>query len=183
MRPLIPLAMPAQLLLGGNGGRLTDVTGRAGPAFRPLHIGRGLAVGDLDNDGRLDAVMVAQNEPLVVFHNQTEPRNHFIALGLEGTRSPRDAVGARVTLSAGGRRQVAQRVGGGSYASAGDPRLHFGLGSTRHIDSIEVHWPSGHVNRYEHLAADAGYLLREGDLRARSLAGFRAGDGNRPGLP
>ena len=74
MRPLIPLAMTAQLFVGGEGGVLEDVTEQAGPPFAELHVGRGLAVGDLDNDGRLDAVMVAQNEPLSAFHNQTEPR-------------------------------------------------------------------------------------------------------------
>jgi len=172
MRPLIPLAMSAQLFLGSDGGRLKDVTERAGPPFEQLHVGRGLAIGDLDNDGRLDALMVAQNEPLVVFHNQTEPRDHFVTFRVEGTRSNRDGVGTRVTVTAGGRRQVAERIGGGSYASASDPRLHFGLGSSPKVESIEVRWPSGRFDRYENLAADTGYLLREGDLQAKQLAGF-----------
>jgi hypothetical protein len=173
LRPLIPLAMSAQLFLGTDGRRLTDVTGRAGPPFEQLHVGRGLAIGDLDNDGRLDALLVAQNEPLVVFHNQTEPRGHFITFRLKGTRSNRDGVGARVTLSAGGHRQVAERIGGGSYASAADPRLHFGLGSSRKVEAVEVRWPSGRVDRYENLPADTGYHLQEGDPRPRHLAGFR----------
>jgi enediyne biosynthesis protein E4 len=153
---------------------MTDVTEQAGPPFAQLHVGRGLAIGDLDNDGRTDAVMVAHNEPLVALHNQTEPRGHFATFRLEGTRSNRDGVGARVTIAAGGRRQVRERIGGGSYASAADPRLHFGLGSARTVESVEVRWPSGQVDRYGQLAADTGYFLREGETRARPLAGFRA---------
>ncbi len=97
----------------------------------------------LDNDGRLDAVVMAQNEPLIYLHNQTDNRGHFISLALEGTRSNRDGVGARVTIHAGGRRQVAQRYGGGSYQSAGDPRIHFGLGDATSVESVEIRWPSG----------------------------------------
>jgi hypothetical protein len=181
LRPLIPLAMSMQLFLGGDGGRLTDVTERAGPPFEQLHVGRGLAIGDFDNDGRIDALMVAQNEPLVALHNQTEPRGHSVTFRLEGTKSNRDGVGARVSITAGGRRQVAQRIGGGSYASAADPRLHFGLGSSQRVQSVEVRWPSGRVDRYEDLGADTGYHLREGDARARPLAGFptpRTGSGS-----
>ena len=84
-RPEVPYAMPVQLLLGGPGGRLTDVTARAGPPLLAPHIGRGLAIGDLDNDGRIDAVLVAQNEPLVYLHNRTAG-GHWLTIALEGTR-------------------------------------------------------------------------------------------------
>ncbi|MGP0063994.1 MAG: FG-GAP-like repeat-containing protein [Isosphaeraceae bacterium] len=171
-RPRFPWMMPMQLLLGGLDGRLVDVSERAGPPFRTLHLGRGLAVGDLDHDGRLDAVVVAQNEPLIDLHNETERSGHFLTLELEGTRSNRDAVGARVTIVAGGRRQVAQRYGGGSYLSAADPRLHFGLGEANRVDAIEVRWPSGRLDRYPSLAADAAYHLREGSPEARPLKGW-----------
>lgn len=117
-------------------------------------------------------------------HNQTEPRGCFVTFRLEGTRSNRDGVGARVTIEAGGRRRVSERIGSGSYASAADPRLHFGLGSSQTVGSVEVRWPSGRVDRHdEHLAADRGYLLREGEVRARPLAGFPAaasGDSSSP---
>ncbi len=87
LRPLFPCPMTAQLYLGRGYGALTDVTSRAGPVFEQLYVGRGLAVGDLDNDGRLDAVMAAQNDPIVVFHNVTTPDDsHFITLRLEGTK-------------------------------------------------------------------------------------------------
>jgi hypothetical protein len=173
-RPQFPWTMPAQLLLGGEHGRLTDVSARAGPPFPVPRIGRGLAVGDLDNDGRVDAVVLAQNEPLVYIHNRSET-GHAITLRLEGRASNRDAVGARVRLVAGGREQVARRIGGGSYQSASDPRLHFGLGKATRVETIEVRWPSGRTDRHADLAADAGYHLVEGDPEPRRLAGWSRG--------
>src|SRR5262249_38955842 len=122
-RPRIPWTMPLQLLVGGPGGHLTDVSDRAGAPFLRLHLGRGLAVGDLDNDGRVDALVLNQNQPLVYLYNRTENAGHFIRFSLEGTRSNRDAVGARVTITSGGRRRMSERTGGGSYQSASDPRL------------------------------------------------------------
>ena len=147
-RPTYPWTMPLQLLLASPGGHLTDVSEESGPPFRPLHLGRGLAIGDLDNDGRLDALVVVQNEQLVLLHNQTEPRGHFIRFRLEGTRSNRDAVGARVTISCAGRNRVGFRVGGSSFQSSSDPRVHFGIGNSTRIDSVEVKWPSGRVDRH-----------------------------------
>ena len=91
---------------------------------------------------------------------------------LEGTKSNRDGVGASVTVTAGGRRQVAQRCGGGSYQSANDPRLHFGLADSDRVDSVEVRWPSGQVDRFTDLVADTGYLLREGEPESAPLPGF-----------
>ena len=170
--PAFPWKMPTQLLTGGPDGRLTDVSPRAGEPFRPLHLGRGLAVGDLDNDGRIDAVVQSQNEPLAFLHNRTAGGGHALTLRLEGVRSNRDGVGARVVLEAGGRRQTAQRVGGGSYQSASDPRLHFGLGNAARVERLDVRWPSGRVDHYEGLEADRGYLLREGANTAQPLSGF-----------
>jgi hypothetical protein len=170
-RPNTPYDMPVQLLAGDGKGRLIDVSSRAGAPWDVLRVGRGLAVGDLDNDGRVDAVVLAQNSPLAYFHNRT-PEAHFLTLRLEGTKSNRDGVGAKVMLNAGGRRQVAQRLGGGSYQSACDPRLHFGLGTADRIERVEVRWPSGREEHFDGLAADRGYLLREGDGAARPLTGF-----------
>ncbi len=176
-RPNVPYTMPIQLLRGGADGRLHDVSPQAGPPFGLLHLGRGLAAGDLDNDGRIDALVVAQNEPMVFLHNQT-PSGHFLTIALEGTASNRDGVGAGVVVVAGSARRFAQRFGGGSYQSAGDPRLHFGLGDARRVESLEVHWPSGRVDRHRDLPADTGYLLREGDATVRPLPGWkRPGEG------
>jgi len=172
-RPVFPWRMPIQLLTSGPDGRLMDVSDRAGDPFGPLHLGRGLATGDLDNDGRTDAVVQSQNEPLVYLRNQTPQGGHWLTLRLEGVRSNRDGVGARVVLEAGGRRQSRQRCGGGSYQSSGDPRLHFGLGDSPRVERLEVRWPRGQVDRYEGLAADQGYLLKEGAKKAELLRGWR----------
>jgi hypothetical protein len=164
--------MPAQLLAGDRNGRLTDVTEQSGAVWSVPRVGRGLARADLDNDGRADLLLVAQNSPLAYFHNRTGRAGHFVTLRLEGTTSNRDAIGARVTVTGSGRRQTAWRFGGGSYASAGDPRLHFGLGPARRIEAIEVRWPSGRVDHFRDLPVDTGYLIREGDERALPLPGF-----------
>jgi len=81
-------------------------------------------------------------------------------------------VGARLTLTTAGGRQVTQRIGGSSFLSANDARLHFGLGDTTRIEAVEVRWPSGHVDRFTSLTADAAYLLREGQARASPLPGW-----------
>ncbi len=172
LRPKIPYAMPAQLFLGDSRGRLIDVTDRGGAPWLVPRIGRGLARADLDNDGRIDLLLVSQNSPLAYFHNRTEHPGHSLTLRLEGTASNRDAIGARVTVKSGGRRQTAWRVGGGSYASAEDPRLHFGLGPARMIEQLEVRWPSGRVDQFRDLPAETGYLIREAELVPRPLAGF-----------
>jgi hypothetical protein len=136
-------------------------------------IGRGLAAGDLDNDGRVDFVILSQNQPLTYFHNQTEG-GHWLTLSLTGRASNRDAVGARVIIQAGGRRFFRWRMGGGSYQSASDSRLHFGLGEIDRVESVEVRWPTGNTRRYRNLGVDRGYELRESDDRVYPLPGFSA---------
>src|SRR5262249_7562425 len=150
-----------------------DVSQRAGRPWQALRLGRGLAIGDLDNDGRVDVLIVAEGQPLAYFHNQG-PSGHFVTIQLEGSapRSNRDAIGARVTLTTPSRRQVAERLGGASFLSASDHRLHFGLGESTPGASIEVRWPSGRVDRYQDLAADAAYLLREGQSAPGRLHGW-----------
>jgi enediyne biosynthesis protein E4 len=171
LRPNYPYQMPAQLLINGVDGHLTDVSDQAGAPWSVLRMARGLAVGDVDNDGRLDVLIVSHNQPLGYLKNRTKG-GRFVSLRLEGRDSNRDAVGAKVAVIAGGRRRVAQRIGGGSYQSASDPRLHFGLGNADRIDAIEITWPSGNVDRYVGLSADTGYLLREGQVRPEPLPGF-----------
>ncbi len=149
-----------------------DVSQSAGAPWQVLRLGRGLAVGDLDNDGQLDVLIVSEGGPLAYFHNQG-PAGHFVTFKLEGSvpASNRDAVGARLTLTVGGHHQVAYRVGGGSFLSASDARVHFGLGATTHVDMVEVRWPSGHIDRHPGLAADAAYVLREGQNQVGFLWG------------
>jgi Flp pilus assembly protein TadD len=178
-RPVSAYAMPAQLLAGAEGGRLVDVSPRAGPPWKVLRHGRGLAAGDLDNDGRVDLVLLGQNEPLAYFHNRTDA-GHFVTVRLVGASSNRDAVGARLTvIGEDGTQHVAYRFGGGSYQSAGDPRLHVGLGRTSRLRSMEVAWPSGRVERFGPMAVDTGYLIQEGRGVPIPLPGFPTSRSNR----
>ena len=166
-RPGTPYAMPSQLYLGVGNGRFAEVSGRAGPCWSVPRVGRGLAVGDLDDDGRQDVVIVAQGGPLALFHNGGAPdRGHSLTLRLEGRASNRDAVGARVRVTSSGRTQTAWRVGGGSFLSASDGRLHFGLGPGVAPVDVEILWPSGRVDRHAGLKADASYHLVEGQAQA-----------------
>ena len=179
-RPEIPYQMPSLLLLGGPNGRLTDVTEAAGPSWTREIVGRGLAVGDLDNDGRLDVLIVPQNAPLILARNVTAG-GHFVVVRLEGSPSNRDAVGAKVTVRAAGRGRVSWRVGGGSYQSSSDPRLHFGLGASSRIEELRVDWPSGRIDTYSDLRADTGYHVREGAKAPSALAGYsRVGTAGKP---
>jgi enediyne biosynthesis protein E4 len=173
LRPAYPWRMPTQLLVGGADGRL-KAPADAGAPFGPLHLGRGLAAGDLDNDGRIDVVVVSQNEPLAYLHNETEGQNHWLMLHLEGTRSNRDAVGAHVSVLSGGRWRVAQRMGGGSYQSAGDPRLHFGLGNGATAEQVLVRWPSGTTDSFGAVPADKCYRAREAASQLEPMHGRRS---------
>jgi hypothetical protein len=178
-RPSTPYAMTAQLFLGDGAGKLFDVSGRAGPPWRTLRLARGLAIGDFDNDGRIDVLLVSENTPLALLGNRaarqdqdlTASGGHFLMLALEGASSNRDGVGARVAVTVAGRTQFTERFGGGSYLSASDQRLHFGLGRASKVDRVEVIWPSGQRDRHEGLSADTGYRLREGES-PKPLSGF-----------
>jgi hypothetical protein len=169
--PNAPYKMPAQLFLGWR-GRFREATAARGSALSQPRLGRALAVGDLDNDGRVDAVLIDHKGPLAYLHNRTADAGHFVVLRLEGSGSNRDAVGAQVVVRAGGRSQFAWRTGGGSYQSASDSRLHFGLGAATGIERIHVTWPSGRVQEFHDLAADHGYCLREGENQQSALRGF-----------
>ena len=176
--PGIPYAMPAQLFLGTGAGRFEESGRRAGPCWSVARVARGLAAGDLDNDGRVDLLILSQASPVALFQNlgtEDDSPGHFVTFGLEGTRSNRDGVGAALRVTAGGRTLTSQRVGGGSFLSANDPRLHFGLGQALRVELVEVRWPSGLEQTFDDLPADAGYLLREGEPDALPLPGMRTG--------
>jgi hypothetical protein len=173
-RPAIPHAMPMQLFLNVGGGRLADASARAGPPWSIPYLGRGLARGDLDNDGRLDFALLAQDAPLAYLRNRG-PAGRSLTLLLEGTASNRDAVGAKVVVTAGGRRQQIQRNGGGSFLSASDPRLHIGLGDADRAETVEVTWPSGRKDVHRDLKADVGgYRLIEGPAEPMPLDHWKA---------
>jgi len=166
LSPNIPFAMPAQLLL--SRGRLLDVTRYAGACWNQPRLGRGLAVGDLDNDGRLDVLIVSEGAPLAYFHNQGPCGNALSLKLVAAAGSNRDAHGARVIVTCGGVRRVALRFGGGSFLSASSDRLHFGLGRHDLAEDAEIHWPSGRVEHYRSLKPGA-YRIREGVARLELL--------------
>jgi hypothetical protein len=125
--------------------------------------GRGLAVGDLFNNGKLDAVINVLDGHPVLLRNVNSDTHHWIELKLVGgPKSPRDAVGATVYLTAGGKRQRGDVISGGSYASTHDPRIHFGLGDATAIDNVEVHWPSGSIEKFAITKCDQIITLTEG---------------------
>ena len=124
---------------------------------------RGAAIGDLFNDGKLDVVVNQLDNVPALLRNVTTGQNHWLGLQLiGGLKSPRDAVGTTVYLTAGGIRQRADVLSGGSFASCNDPRLHFGLGENPSLPAVEIHWPSGLIERLTLPATDRLYTLEEG---------------------
>ncbi len=128
------------LLRNRGNGRFADITRQGGPYFRGEHIGRGLALGDLDNDGRPDIVISHLNEPVSLLLNQAETGQHWLGVELVG-KEHRDVAGAKVVVEVSGRKLTRFAKGGGSYLSANDKRHLFGLGKAERIDLISVVWP------------------------------------------
>src|SRR5215475_9129974 len=143
------------MLLARNMGKeFQDVTASAGAALGEPYVWRGLATGDLDNDGHLDALVTANDGPVRLLHNETANANHWILLKLTGHKSNRDAIGAAVRITTAGGAQYATVTTASSYLSSGDKRVHFGLGKVPVVESIEIRWPSGIVQTLRDLAAD-----------------------------
>jgi hypothetical protein len=151
-----------QFFLNDGAGHFRHLSRLVGPYFQEAHVGRGLAPCDYDNDGHMDLAFSNSGEPAVLLHNESRTPYHWLRLELRGTKSNRDAVGAKVTVHAGGRRIVRHRKGGGSYCSAPDPRLLIGLGAATQVDRVEIRWPSGLVQQIGPLEADRGYRVVEG---------------------
>ena len=152
--PQLRYREPMLLARNMGKGRLVDVSAQAGAVFSQPWVGRGMAVGDMDNDGRLDAVVSTNDGPVHLLINHTANGNHWLGLLLVGHTSNRDAIGATVHLTAGGGSQHATVSTAGSYLSSGDKRLHFGLGSATEAD-LDIQWPSGIRQHLEHVAAGA----------------------------
>ncbi|HZU35656.1 MAG TPA: CRTAC1 family protein [Gemmataceae bacterium] len=150
-------------------GRFRDISALAGPYFQTGHRGRGLAVGDLDNDGKVDVVISNCNEPVVLLRNNVQNDNHWLGVRLMG-RPNRDAVGAKLTLDAGGTRLVRAIKGGGSYLSSSDRRVVFGLGQLNRVDRLTVRWPSGRVQTWPGRTLGLNHYvdLTEGERQPRT---------------
>jgi len=142
-------------------GSFAEVSAEAGPGIVARHCSRGVAFGDFDNDGDMDVLIMNVNEPPSLLRNDAPPGNRWIKIRLEGVKSNRSAIGARVVARYGGKVQAQEVLSQSSYLSANDPRLHFGLGAATTAD-IEIHWPLGLVERFPALAAGQLVTIREG---------------------
>jgi hypothetical protein len=172
-----PLKMTPQLYRNGGAGRFEDVSSRAGAVFKIADVGRGVAFGDIDNDGDTDVVVVNSNGPLRLLLNNHPNQNHWVGLRLvrsvrlqpdrsgppEGGHYVRDQLGARLQIIRDGLPTLWRRArADGSYASANDPRVLVGLGASAVNPTVKVTWPSGHVETFANVAIDRYTTLVEG---------------------
>jgi hypothetical protein len=142
------------LLLRNTGKDFVDVSADSGALFHQSWLSRGMAIGDIDNDGRLDAVVTTNDGPVYILHNETPTQNHWLTLKLVGHQSNRDAIGAAVKLVTAKGPQFATVSTAGSYLSSSDKRLHFGLGTESVAQTIEIRWPSGILQTLKNIRCD-----------------------------
>ena len=143
-------------------GIFEKVSEALGPDFMRPIAGRGLATGDYDNDGGMDIVTNNRGDFPSLLHNEGATANHWLEVLLIGTKSNRDGIGASLKLTAEGVTHVEQAKGGMSYMSASDPRIQFGLGKRAKIDSLEITWPSGQIDRLTNVPIDKIIAVKEG---------------------
>jgi len=152
-----------RILYHNNGnGTFTDISASAGVAITSAASSRGLAVGDLWNDGKLSVVISNMNSQPSLLVNQIRSSNHWIGIKTLGTRSNHDGIGAGITVNIGKRRLVDEVRSGSSYMSNSDRRVHFGLGTAERVDSVQVRWPSGLVEQFNNVTLDSIHTLTEG---------------------
>jgi hypothetical protein len=142
------------LLARNTGKNFVDVSRESGSVFQIPWVGRGMAVGDIDNDGRLDAVVTTNDGLIHVLHNELHTDHHWLIVKLTGHKSNRDAIGAEVKVMTGRGTQLAIVSTASSYLSSSDKRVHFGLGPDEIAESVEVRWPSGIVQKLQKVRAD-----------------------------
>ncbi|MCW3055349.1 MAG: UnbV [Chthonomonadales bacterium] len=139
-----------------------EVSGPAGPDFARKIVGRGLAIGDYDNDGRVDLLVVDSEGKPLLLHNEVKTTSHWLQLRLIGAKSNRDGYGAVVTAEVGGRRLTRLCHADGSYMSSSDPRVHFGLGAAERLEALTIRWPSGQTEHLNSIPIDRCVTIREG---------------------
>jgi hypothetical protein len=142
------------LLAHNTGHEFVDVSEDSGTIFHQSWLGRGMAIGDIDNDGRLDAVVTTNDGPVHILHNATQTANHWLTLKLVGHKSNRDAIGAEIKLVGEKSQQFATVTTASSYLSSSDKRVHFGLGLETMAKKVEIRWPSGIVQTLENVRGD-----------------------------
>lgn len=149
------------LLVRNTGRNFVDVSKRSGAAFGEKWAARGLALGDINNDGKLDLVVTTNNGPAYILRNQTSTANHWLSLKLIGSKSNRDGIGATIKLTNPSGTQYATVTTGGSYCSSSDVPAHFGLGTETKARDLEVRWPSGIIQHLANITADRTLTIKE----------------------
>jgi enediyne biosynthesis protein E4 len=142
------------MLIRNTAGKFVDVSSISGDVFHEAWVGRGMAIGDVDNDGRVDAVVTSNGGAAYLLRNETATGNHWITLRLIGHKSNRDGIGAVVKLTTAQGSQWATVTTSSGYLSSSDPRVHFGMGDSAVASSIEIHWPSGIVQTLKDVRGD-----------------------------
>ena len=150
-----------KLYMNTGAPRLVNANASAGPGLEIRKSFRGAAFADFNNDGQMDIAVSALDDIPSVLMNQGVPNNGWVLLRLHGSVSNRFGVGARVTVKFDGRTQIRELKAGGSYASANDPRAHFGIGRAKRVDEVTVAWPSGKVSRLTDVKLNVVTAIRE----------------------
>ena len=168
-----PHRTPRLLFRNLGDGKFEELIDQAGPAVGAPHASRGVAFGDFDNDGDVDILIMNQNEPPSLLRNDVTGDGHWLKVKLEGVKSNRSAIGARVTAHYGGKRQAQEVLAQSSYLSVSDRRLHFGLGAAESAD-LEIRWPNGNLESIAKVAGNRLVVVKEGAGIVRSVR-FPAG--------
>jgi enediyne biosynthesis protein E4 len=153
---------PKLLYLNQHDGTFKNISKLVGPAIQIPQVSRGVAMGDLFNDGRVEIVIENLTGSPMILQPQGGPANHWISFTLEGTESNRLALNARIRVTSGNLVQTSELLSGGSYLSQNDLRIHFGLGARVTVDKVEILWPNGKTETLTNLAANRSYCVKEG---------------------